>query len=352
MTQEKVMSERSPLHAPASRSFIRLATFTGAFVLYALSTLLTDDPQDWNPEELVFVVLRGLVAGGIVLFAVPGFLQQRKYRSFFIVTALAIIVYATVEESVIDPIMFPPGSSEYTADLDGFAWAVLKSTLAVFTVTALVLFVDSLEMRRRTDELEKLKTAAELGALHQQLNPHILLNGLNNIYALAVARHDQTPQAILGLSDILRYALYETADGPVSLAREVELLRNFIHVQQLGLESRLEVHFTVTGPVDAVHIEPLLLLPLVENAFKHGTQTGADQVSDLVFTLSTDGAEIVFESANPVLDAPLADDTGGMGLDNIRARLDLLYPGRYSLQTLTKDQRFHASLTLKGHPAC
>ncbi|MBK8704285.1 MAG: sensor histidine kinase [Saprospiraceae bacterium] len=190
---------------------------------------------------------------------------------------------------------------------------------------------------------------AQLQALRAQINPHFLFNTLNNIYSLAVVKSDKTAEMVLKLSNLLRYVTYEEVGQPVALGREIEHIRQYIDLFQLRSETPLDVTFEVTGDDTTVKVEPMILIPMVENCFKHcdfDTNPGAF----VRIQLEINPQAINFKTYNTKNDTDRQkDEVGGVGLDNIRQRLELLYSGRYDLAILNTDTTFEVKLSLSHH---
>ncbi len=200
-------------------------------------------------------------------------------------------------------------------------------------------------------ELEQQRIGSELASLKAQINPHFFFNTLNNIYALTLLDGEQAREAIHRLSRMMRYVLYDTAAGPTLLSQEVAFLRDYITLMQLRLTDRVAVDFAPPAPLLDVPLAPMLLLPFVENAFKHGA--AASHTSRIAVALRQPSPQVlVLEVRNTRLPAPSADLTGsnGIGLANTRRRLELLYPGRYELHVTehTPEDEFLVVLTLFG----
>ncbi|GAB2949828.1 hypothetical protein GCM10027048_13720 [Hymenobacter coalescens] len=227
----------------------------------------------------------------------------------------------------------------------------LTGLMMVFLSSALKVTGDYLREQRNRRELERRQLLTELSLLKMQVNPHFLFNTLNNIYALASQKSDRAPEAVLRLADIMRYMLYESSADTVPLTQELQHLRSFLDLQRLRLPSTgpAAVAFDTAGmPADvAWPIAPMLLLPLVENAFKHGDLTARPAVS-LELRLAADGA-LCFVVQNAVAApaaGPALEQAGGVGLTNLRRRLELLYPGRHQLQVEVPPGRHRVTLTL------
>ena len=212
---------------------------------------------------------------------------------------------------------------------------------------------DYIRGQRNRRELERQQLLTELAMLKTQINPHFLFNTLNNIYSLTSRKSDKAPEAVLRLAEIMRYLLYESSTDTVPLSRELDHLRSFLDLQRLRLPASAQEAVVLevdgTNP-DCVHpIAPLLLLPLVENAFKHGDLTARPVAVHIALHLAPDG-HLRFSVLNRVAPAdaerPLPRQPGGVGLVNLRRRLELLYPNRYSLDVQTSAEQHRVTLVL------
>jgi len=197
--------------------------------------------------------------------------------------------------------------------------------------------------------LEQQRVSAELLVLKAQINPHFFFNTLNNIYALTLLDGEQARTAIHRLSRMMRYVLYDTAGGLTLLSQEIAFVQDYITLMQLRLDERVRVTFERPEPVHDVPVAPMLLLPFLENAFKHGV--AATQASSIFVALRQPAPDVVeLEVRNTRLALPTSDLAGsnGIGLANTRRRLDLLYPGQFTLlvEDHTPAREFRVHLTL------
>lgn len=211
---------------------------------------------------------------------------------------------------------------------------------AVFGVAFYFIRYSRYKELKETDALLQNRQS-ELSFLRSQINPHFLFNNLNNIYSLVYYQSDQALNAIAGLSELLRYMLYDT-NVTVTLAKEVVYIEKYIALQQLRYEQPEKVLFKVNGPVEEVLVPPLLFIPFVENAFKHGDGTTPDW---LEIDLCVDGGHIDFFCSNKKM-TKQKDPEGGIGIENVKRRLALLYPGKYKLDIVDKDELFTVKLEL------
>ncbi len=202
----------------------------------------------------------------------------------------------------------------------------------------------ALELRHQ--ELETRHVEAQLNYLKAQINPHFLFNTLNNIYAAATLRHPRTADMVLRLSDLLRYVTYDAQAERVALEQEIAQIRAYLELFELKSEHPQPIQFTVEGHTANVQIEPVLLLPLVENALKHG-DLDTNPAGFLHILLCCSPGEMVFEVKNTFSAAVEQKDVmGGVGLENIRRRLELNHPGRHEFRAEEKEGVFTVVLRI------
>lgn len=191
--------------------------------------------------------------------------------------------------------------------------------------------------------LETEKKDMELQFLKSQLNPHFLFNSLNNIYSLAYQKSDKTADAILKLSEIMRYMIYESNDSWVALSKEIEYVTSYIELQKLRFKDGAAVIMTLNGEIDNQQIMPLILISFVENAFKHGV---ANDPKDPIRINIIANQKILHFSISNKKNNSNKDQMGGVGLTNVERRLQLLYPERYKLNIVNSATHYTIELML------
>lgn len=203
-------------------------------------------------------------------------------------------------------------------------------------------FLES-EIDRKNREYERLKS--ELHYLHYQIQPHFFFNSLNSVYALIDENPEIAKKALHRLSKLMRYVLYEGSQAKVSLNQEIDFIKNYIELMQVRQGHILNIKTTFPNPDLSIQIEPLLLIPLVENAFKHSVFPGKDSIIEIDLTVNSE--KITFEVINSNHPKNAEDRSGsGIGLQNLTKRLNHLYPNKYLLNISEKDDIFIAQLTL------
>jgi two-component system, LytTR family, sensor kinase len=199
---------------------------------------------------------------------------------------------------------------------------------------------------KRNREIERENISTELSFLKQQVNPHFLFNALNSIYSLTLSTSKPASYAILKLSAILRYMLYETEHKTVSVMDEITIIGDYIDLQRMRLPETVKVNYNFMGDMTRYKIAPLLLLPIVENAFKHGVDNVKPSSIDIMIATSEDRLEM--QVKNRIVAKPHTEGTdSGIGLKNIRRRLDLLYHDRFYFDIEQSGDFFTVTLQIK-----
>jgi LytS/YehU family sensor histidine kinase len=224
-----------------------------------------------------------------------------------------------------------------------FINTIFITTIFLFLSTVLKFTIDWFLNGRIQRDLENQRLTAELSFLKSQINPHFLFNSLNSIYSLAYQKSDTTPEAILKLSEIMRYMLYECNDNKVELTKELQYLQNYIDLQKIRFGNKAFINFEVRGEVTNQHIVPLLLISFIENAFKHGIAN--DAASPIKLKINLEDGHLYFFIQNKK-HTHNRDSSGGIGLANVRRRLDLLYAGKYNLEIRDEADTYTVQLSL------
>jgi len=195
-------------------------------------------------------------------------------------------------------------------------------------------------------DLENQKLQAELSYLKMQVNPHFLFNALNNIYSLAISeKGKKTGDSIMKLSELLRYVLYEKEDeqNKVSLEKEIKHINSYIDLVKLRYENGVYINFSIEGYTSNKRIAPLLLFPLIENASKHGVMNDPDKPTQIDLNVADSSIRFTIKNYK---NNYLKDETGGIGIQNVQKRLDLLYPNQYTLKVDESGDQFIVDLQL------
>lgn len=278
---------------------------------------------------------------------IPQYLMPRRYGAYFGLTVLLILLYLLIQ-SVCDVVMYGyvlgPGFNSRIGD--SLAYNFTHTSLYLFLTVFLQFSIDWYEQNRTLQAVKVEKLQAEVNYLRSQVNPHFLFNALNNLYALTLRKSDQAPDIVLKLSELMEYMLYESDEAFVPLEKEIKYLGNYLELERIRQGNQADIRLTVTGEVDKCMIPPFLILPFVENAFKHGVSRAVRNAYLHIDIRIGGGIEVVVE--NNKLDFRDEDRSGGIGLANVRRRLELLYPGRHELVIANEADLFRVRMKLEG----
>jgi len=295
-----------------------------------------------------FVIL--LITAGvtylIIGYLIPRFLFKGRYGLFLIYLLFTIIVSLDLE---LITVMFFLVYEKFqvliyhTRDI----YSMLAGTYFIVFLSAGIKLTEywfSEQQRRQVAMKEKVET--ELKLLKSQIHPHFLFNTLNNIYALALQKSDQAPDAIIKLSELLDYLLYHGENEHVPLLKEIELIDHYIELEKLRYGDRLQASFEKIGDPGKVKIAPVLLLPFVENAFKHGISQSRNRVwLRIRLEISDRSINFHIENSKPGITSKVSSG-GGIGLENLKRRLAILYENRYTLEIFDKENIYSVQLNL------
>jgi len=286
------------------------------------------------------------------LILIPYLLKREKYVLYGVLIVACIILSAEITSllfSHMSDLIFP---SYYI--VIGLSFSDIVAFQIVYIVLTNLLELSSAwfklaESEKKLMKIEQEKISMELKALKSQLNPHFLFNSLNNLYSLSLKKSDKAPDMILRLSSLMRYILYESSQDYVPLQNEIDCVIDYLEIQNLRIEdSEPGIRFDLKGEVGEKQIAPLIFLPLVENAFKHGMKGSVD-TQFINISMDMSDTHIVFHIKNNKGSAVKIKNEieGGIGLENIRKRLNLIYPSRHSMNVKDSKQEFEVELKIQ-----
>lgn len=278
---------------------------------------------------------------------IPRLLYRKQYVLFAIVFLVVVTAFSWGKLYLEGQIMNRPALFNVLNDTKRrFYDNVIPHMLLVSTGAAIKLLVDYARSQRRLGELSKEKAEAELNFLKSQINPHFLFNSLNAIYFLIDKQNTTARQTLLQFSDLLRYQLYDCNADTIGIEQEVNYLQDYIRLQQLRKDEQYDIQVNVDPTVQGFPITPLLLIPFVENAFKHLSHH-PDRRNYISMDLSKMNGNFQFTIENSKEAQRSTEPRGGIGLANVQRRLELLYPGKYELQVDNNDATFKVALNLQ-----
>jgi two-component system, LytTR family, sensor kinase len=276
-------------------------------------------------------------------YLLPRFFYTKKYGAFAFGFLIILVAVVIVDEYIVEW-LFYRNSARYENVL--YLMTLIQSLPTILLVIGFKFAWDAIQKQQKIDSLNRMIAESELQFLNSQINPHFLFNNLNNLYAYALENSPKTPEIILQLSSILRYMLYDCRDKTVLLSKELENLSDYVQLSELQLGDEGRVTFNIDGDPGALRIAPLILMVFVENAFKHAP---ASQLSNVRINISVkiDNNTLSFYCGNNYSGQSNTDNLSkGIGLKNVKGRLDLSYPDRYKLTTETKNNWYKVVLQI------
>lgn len=353
------------MNAVKSRSYITVLLHILLWMLFAFILLfympltwsITVPPQFWIKQSFELLLLIIIFYVNSYIF-VPQLLMKNKSFVFLLIIVVAAALSSFLVKSLDDALNLPflinqafmkigiPKLPKSGNKMDIF---LIMMTFLVIGISTSVTLIQKWQANKQLQEaLEKDRIGSELSFLKAQINPHFFFNTLNNIYALTHVDVEKSRNALHKLSRMMRYLLYDTQAGSTPLSKEVSFIVDYIELMKLRLNDTTKVTFE--GPLinNDIQIAPMLFLPYIENAFKHGVSSTSSSVISIELSMEESTLEMKVKNSVFNENAEIADNYGGIGLTNTKRRLDLLYPGKHTFSAgKTEDtNEFIVHLTL------
>ena len=313
------------------------------FLFYAFSRDTSGIPE----YKYAFFAQYAIVALFINYYLLPNFLYPKRYNYFIISMCLLIGFVIVIEELVLEPIYFPDTRAK---SYPGLFITLIHVLPLIIILVGFKFGWDALAKQHEVENLKLIAKESELGFLKSQINPHFLFNNLNNLYAYAIENSPKTPEIILELSSVLRYMLYDCQGKYVSLNMELKHLENFIKLSSMQIEDRGTVEYEFGNIAGGYQIAPLILVVFVENAFKHSTASQANDIKIEIETRMEDDSTLFFRCSNSYQrQSNTTSLAKGIGMENVRKRLELLYPDNHQLDIRQTDSCYEVFLRMQLH---
>lgn len=297
--------------------------------------------------QVAFFTSYTVAAAVINYLLLPRLFYHNRYLIFSLSVLAIIILVIGFEEVVLEAIYFP---GDRANNFPGLFFSAVQVTPVIIVLVGFKFAWDAVTKQKELEKLQQAVQESEMQFLKNQINPHFLFNNLNNLYSYAIENSPKTPTIILELSAVLRYMLYECKETYVPLSKELEQLENFTQLYELQIEERGDVRFRVQDVPSGFEIAPLILIVFIENAFKHSQASQSDNiVIDIAVEVNTEG-QLDFYCTNSFQPTSNTENLArGIGLQNVRKRLELIYPNAHQLNIRETEDRYevHLSMQLK-----
>ncbi len=302
------------------------------------------------PSQMIFAYF-------LTYYLVPHLIKQRKYLQFLVYSVVTVYFLGVLARIltiyVAEPLFVKDLTQESILEIftdPGYLFIVYVPSVCFIPIlmASIKVIKDTYKEREKIETLKQEKTKAELNFLKAQIHPHFLLNTLNNLYALTLKKSDKAPETVIKLSDMLVYTLYQCEEKYVPLESEIKLLKNYISLEQLRYGDNLKISFKEKVTDKNVFIAPLILLSIVENAFKHGA-SGETEDAEIAITIEQSDDSFNFEVTNSksgIMQIDHTDHTKGIGTENVKKQLELVYPQRYIFEVTENEKSYKVLLKL------
>ncbi len=306
-------------------------------------------------SQLLFLPEKMVAMYFTMYYLMPKYLYKSQYLKFLQFLMLSLLCIGFLHWVTVVYVEHP---YIYYADDWGelrlwYPAKIIKVSLYVYPVVAIGVIIKFFQHwykdKESSQKMAQEKLQAELKFLKAQIHPHFLFNTLNNLYALTLKKSEMAPKVVLMLSDLLNYMLYDCNSDQTHISKEVEMVKNYLELEKIRYGNRLNINFNVHGAVSGQSIAPMVIIPFIENSFKHGVsgETGESWVD---IDLSVKEAQFKLKVENSKSELETEDKTQyreGIGLKNVRRRLELLYPGQHELKIFDEQDTYLVVLTLE-----
>jgi len=298
-------------------------------------------------NEFIGLPIKILVVYFVLYFIIPRYLYTKKYIHLFIFISIVLISGGLANHFIYKFFVFPIDEQLRKTSNDYDLFSVMHRIVDINTVLVIPVIVKLFKKWYKneyaTNILEKEKLETELNFLKGQIHPHFLFNTLNNLYSLVLQKSDNAPEVVLKLSELLRYLIYDTKYQEVALNKEIMNIKNYIALEKMRFSSKLDVSFHTFGDLSGPTIAPLLILPIIENSFKHSTKNETKSawitieisVINNIFTAKIENSLAEYSELNTK-----NKNSKGLGFTNLNRRLELLYHDKYNLKVEESEDSF------------
>lgn len=278
---------------------------------------------------------------------IPQLLYKKQYVWFAIIFVVMIFCSSIIKMNILGRLLNSYQLINWSDNLKKSLYDnIIPHFFLVIAGAAIKLVFDYGRLQQRMAETAREKAEAELNFLKSQINPHFVFNSLNSVYFLINKENTEARDALHKFSEMLRYQLYEINDDKIPIEKEINYLKDYVDLQQLRKDEKYTVQFNCASDIKGFSIEPLLLIPFVENAFKHISHF-SDKINFIKVDMLMVNRTFVFSVINSKEMQQTTEQHGGIGLNNVKRRLELLYPGRHELKINDTGSNFAVQLNLQ-----
>ena len=285
-----------------------------------------------------------------IFYLIPRFILVKKYKSYMLYLLFSLLVLYVGRVSLnyflgIDYVYPAVGGIQVAFTFNHVVSHILGELYVLAFATSIKLTIDWGSERRRVERIKKIQLKTELNYLNSQIQPHFFFNTLNNLYALTIEKSDAAPSVVLKLSDIMQYVLYEAREPLIRLYDEINYIQNYLDLERLRYGDRIISNMDIVGSLDEIKVPPLLFLPFIENCFKHGVNE--DNLIEVNISLEVVKNKMLkFRVENMFEQFDGKNVKHGIGVQNVKRRLELLFKNNFELETIINGQKYCVQLKI------
>jgi two-component system LytT family sensor kinase len=329
--------------------------WTGYFLYEWLgNAAVLNEYQRYFINALVIVPITFIATWFTTEILIKNFFQKNKQWQFWIGLILSMVFFTIVRRSFNYYYTYPKYAPQYLSTMNFlFIPKLIIEAVNIYLIVALyTMFYFKqawYEQQRITQELQRCNVEVKLKLLQSQVQPHFIFNTLNNIYSLSLKNNAKTPDLIYRLSSLLSYMLYDSKLTVIPLSKELEYINNYVELEKIRYGDRLDVSVNVYDGACQFNVTPLLLLPLIENSFKHGVCESMDNCwIRMDISAKDDWLTIKIENSKFEEIKSHSNNGNGIGIENVKKRLEILYPGKHEYKCINEEQSFLTVLKIKN----
>ncbi len=332
-----IQSRKENIQQSLISFFTTRVVYHSMFWIFALILFVILDDTSQNGfwavlgTEFINVTIYAIIVYFNLFYLIPNYLSQKKFVTYIGLLILACLIITPLKTIVFYFKLFNlPERDALIYDMPGY---FIFTVIVTSASTVFKIITDWLRHQQERLELQTQTMQSELRFLKSQINPHFLFNTLNNLYALTLKKSDKAPEIVIKLSEMMRYMLYECNEKQVTLEKEINYIRNYLDLETLRQGKNVEINFSTEGNVRNQKIAPLMFIPFLENSFKHGLNNLISKgFVNMNLQVEDQSIHFVIENSKAeALPAQTHKRSGGIGLVNVRRRLNILYPKAHEL---------------------
>ncbi|UCE92872.1 MAG: histidine kinase [Flavobacteriaceae bacterium] len=317
-------------------NFFRFATINNDY-WYSLKSNLIEFP------------LNIIITYFTIYYLIPRYILKKKYLQFLLLFISSLMIFYLVRTGLNYILVSENIWPEAQGNQEPFTVIhvvelIIGAIYVIALVSAIKLTYDWANEKKRNEDLQRIQLQTELNFLKSQIQPHFFFNTLNNLYALVIKQSPNAPNVVMKLSEIMQYVLYEVKEPKISLMKSINYLYSYLELEKLRYGDRVKSEISIDGDIDEVEVPPLLFLPFIENCFKHGARNQED-INVLISFVVKDNF-LYFTVTNNYVKQNGEKPKHGIGIENVKRRLQLLYGSAYSLKTRAKGNEYSVNLKL------